>query len=113
MATGTIPSAVVPPPPPLPAESVAHERVIRQQLRRTIRSVWTVDLLSSLVLWAVGVLGFFILMAVADHTIGLGTASRSVALILLVVGSASHLITNIVPLLFRPINPTYAARTIE
>lgn len=113
MATGTLPPTVMPPPPPLPVESIAHERVIRQQLRRTIRSVWIVDLASSLVLWAVGVLTFFILMALADHLIGLGTTGRAIALVLLVAGSAYHLITNIVPLLVRRINPTYAARTIE
>src|SRR5205085_554713 len=51
--------------------------------------------------------------ALADHFVGLGTLGRVLALVVLVGGSVYFLITSIVPLLVRTINPAYAARTIE
>ena len=111
MATGTAPAVL---PPPLPTEKSPHERIIRRQLGRTSFHVRLVDLTSSLALLVVGVLVFLLLVAVVDHWIvGLGTTGRTLALVLLAGFSIYYLATQVLPLLVRPINPNYAARTIE
>src|SRR5215471_914952 len=113
MATGTIPTPTLPPPPPAPAESREREQLIQRQLSRTSLQVRLVDLGGSIAVWAIGVLAFFLVAALADHLVGLGITGRAVALVLLVSGTAYFLATQVVPLLVRSINPTYAARTIE
>jgi hypothetical protein len=112
MATGTVPTTVV--PPPLPA-STEHDRVIRRQLGRTSLHVRLVDLGAALAMWIIGVLVCLLVAVAIDHWIagGLGAVGRALALVALVGGSVWFWAVRIVPLLIRSINPTYAARTIE
>ena len=83
MATGTVRPSTVPPPPPVPAGHVEHERVIKRQLGRTTWHVRLVDLFSGLAAWAIAVIAFLFLAALVDHWIGLGTFGRLAALTIL------------------------------
>jgi hypothetical protein len=114
MATGTVPSTVLPPPPPATDEQREHERIIHRQLDRTRLYVRLVDLTGSLIGLAIGVIGFLLVVALIDHwVVGLGFAGRTVAALLLVGAVLWYLVVQVVPLLIKSINPTYAARTIE
>ncbi len=113
MATGTVEPRTLPPPPPVPVESVERERLIRRQLARTGWHVRLVDLGSALVVWVIGLLLLFLLAAAADHLVGLGTVGRCVGLSAIVAFSLWYLTLHVGPLLVRAINPAYAARTIE
>ena len=90
------------------------DRIIDQQLARTRRRVKLVDLGAILM----GLVGAVIIYALAlvllDHwVVDLGTAGRSLALGILVVGTGYYCVRLVLPLLLRPINPSYAARAIE
>jgi hypothetical protein len=113
MATGTVPSATLPPPPPLPADSLERERLIQRRLGRTSLQVRLVDLAGSIAIWAIGVVALFLVAALVDHTVGLGIFGRFLALFVLIGGTIYYVATYVVPLVVRSINPTYAARTIE
>jgi hypothetical protein len=113
MATGTIQSTTMPPPPPAPVESVERERLIRRQLARTGWHVRLVDLASSIAIWFIGLVLLFLAAALADHLIGLGTFGRCTFLAAVVGFSVWYLALHVGPLLVRAINPAYAARTIE
>src|SRR5437763_16595986 len=113
MATGTVSQTNLPPPPPLPAESLQRERLIRRQLGRTSWHVRLVDLASSLAVWAVSVLGLMLAAALFDHTLGLGIAGRLLVFSALLSGTIYYVVVRVAPLLMRSINPTYAARTIQ
>jgi hypothetical protein len=112
MATGAVHS-IVPPPPPVPADSLERERLIERQLSRAGWHVRLVDLASGLAIWIIGVLALFLAAAAYDHVVGLGTFGRLAALAVLVAGSLYYLGLQVVPLVVRRINPTYAAHTIE
>jgi hypothetical protein len=114
MATGTAPSTVLPPPPPATDQQREHERIIHRQLDRTRLYVRLVDLTGSLIGLAIGVIGFLLVVALIDHWIvGLGFVGRTVAALVLVGAVVWYLVVQVVPLLIKSINPTYAARTIE
>lgn len=94
--------------------NLSEERFIQQQLDRTRRQVKLVDLFGGLLLLAVGVLGFLLLVAVVDAWLfDLGRWGRVLALLTIVCGGLAYLAIYVVPLLFRKVNPVYAARTIE
>src|SRR5438105_2812713 len=112
MSIASHPLIACPQPPPLPDTTPDHERVIERQLGRTGLQVRLIDLASSAALWSIGVLALFLVAALFDHFIGLGTLGRALALLVLVGGSVYYLVTSVVPLLVRAINPAYAARTI-
>src|SRR5262245_1485748 len=104
MATGTVPSTTLPPPPPV-AESTEPERIIHRQPGRTSLHVRLVDLAISFAFWIVGVVAFFIVAALYDHLIGLGLFGRLLALIALAAGSGYYFYAVVWPLLARGINP--------
>jgi hypothetical protein len=113
VAIGTAQSTILPPPPPVPGESLERERLIRRQLARTSLQVRLVDLASGFAVWIIGVLLLFLFAALVDHLVGLGLVGRYLALSVLVAGSIWYLVLEVGPLLVRAINPAYAARTIE
>ena len=113
MATGTVEPMTAPPPPPAPVESVERERLIRRQLALTSWHVRLVDLASSIVIWIIGLLFFFLAAAATDHFVGLGTFGRWMFLAGVIGFSLWYLVWHVGPLFVRSINPTYAARTIE
>ncbi|HEY2412529.1 MAG TPA: hypothetical protein VGI40_09820 [Pirellulaceae bacterium] len=113
MATGTVQTTAMPPPPPAPVESVERERLIRRQLARTGWHVRLVDLASSIAVWLIGLLLLLLAAALVDHLVGLGTFGRCAFLAAVTGFSLWYLVLYVGPLLVRSINPTYAARTIE
>ncbi|HVX14056.1 MAG TPA: hypothetical protein VHC22_22920 [Pirellulales bacterium] len=98
------------------AQVIECNRYIETQLHRTRRQVKSVDLVSSLMLLAVGALAYLMLVALIDHWLirgGLGFGGRLAAACLLAVGALAFVVLRIVPLIVRRVNPVYAAYTIE
>ena len=115
MASGTARTA---PPPPPPRAKTAHvapsEQFIEQQLDRTRRHLKLVDVTGAAMLLLTGVIAYVLAVILIDHWIlGLGFWSRLMLLGALLAGSGSYVACVLVPLLLRPINPAYAAWTIE
>ncbi len=92
----------------------AADRLIEQQLRKARRQLKLIDLVSSLIVLAVGILTYFLLVTLLDHwLLPLGTAGRWLSLVALLAGVAGYVVLIVVPLLTRRINPLFAARSIE
>lgn len=97
-----------------PQGDAQHDRYIARQLDRAGTQVKLTDLISALMLLAGGVLAFLLLVAVLDHwLLPLGHGGRWAALIALAGGSGAYGVLVLGPLLWRRINPAYAARAIE
>lgn len=98
------------------AKVVQYDEYIDSQLRKTRGHVRSVDLTGSLMALVAGTLGFILLAALVDHWVisgGLGFWGRMLFLAAYIGGALYYLITQIVPLITRSINPLYAAQTIE
>jgi len=108
-----------PPTPPVAskaAQLIEFEEFIEAQLRKTRSHVRSVDISGSLMLLAAGSLAYFLVAALVDHWVvagGLGYWGRALFLATYLVGAAIFVATQVAPLLFRSINPVYAAETIE
>ena len=90
------------------------DRFIEQQLDKTSSQVKLTDLLSAVMVLAGGLLASLLVLAVIDHWIlGFAPWGRWLALLTLVAGVLSYAGLLLVPLLFRHVNPAYAARAIE
>jgi hypothetical protein len=106
------------PAAPLPrgAKVVQYDEYIDQQVESTRRVVKLVDLATSLVVLAAGVLAYLLVVAVAEHWIvpsGFPFAARVALFALLVCGVAYFSSRRIWPLVIGRINPVYAAQAIE
>ena len=112
-------------PPELPSagpsrddrsEMVEYDRYIATQIQRTRRQVKGVELASTLLILATGLLAYGFLVALIDSWVltgGMGTWGRLAAFIILVAGAGSYTAWRVLPLLRRRVNPIYAAHTIE
>ena len=100
-----------------PATQKANSRVtqyVDQQLERTRRQVKSTDLIASLLLLVVMVVGFLLLAAIVDAWVfTLTPLMRWSALLLLVAGCIGMMAFSIWPLLTKKINPDYAAKMLE
>src|SRR5438045_9547512 len=105
MASGSPATTIVPPAPPVPVESRERERIIQRQLAKTSLQLRLTDLASGIATWFVGVLVLFLVCAVIDHFLGLGSIGRCTALAVLVGSSLWYLVMPVGPLLVRAINP--------
>jgi hypothetical protein len=95
---------------------VEYDQFIEAQLRKTRSQVRAVDITGNLMILAGGALVFFLAAAVVDHWVvtgGLGFWGRLALFFVLVVSMLAYLITQVLPLVLRRINPLYAAQTIE
>lgn len=114
-------------PPPIerevpPEASLSRSKVLKydlfieQQLKKTRSHVRTVDIASGVMVLLAFTLGYVLLAGLVDHWLiggGLGFWGR-LLLWLVYVGAAGYwIVTQIVPLLVKRINPLYAAETIE
>lgn len=92
------------------------EPIIERQIRCTSRQVKRSDLSGGLLGSAAGVLGYLLLGTFIDHWIaaeGLGFTGRVLLFAGLVSILAVFAVFQVVPAVLRPINPAYAAQTIE
>lgn len=113
MATGTAEPTPLAPPVQLP-DAARFDRYIESQLDKTRSQVKIVDFFSSLMLLAAGVLGFLLLAALVDAWIfDLRLVGRGLALVVLLGGIGWFVAARLFPLVYRKINPAYAARVIE
>ncbi|MBI3838967.1 MAG: hypothetical protein HY288_13680 [Planctomycetia bacterium] len=95
---------------------VEYEQFIEAQLRKTRSHVRSVDIAGSLMTLAAGTMAFFFLAAMIDHWVvrgGLGFWERLLLFAGYVVAAVYYLVTRLLPLFLRRINPVYAAHTIE
>lgn len=108
-------STIAPPPlPPNPALANS-EGYIDEQIRRTRRSLKLLDLGAGVLTLTIGLLAFVLVGALLDHWIipgGLNVAGRATLFALMLAGLAWYGWRQFIPLL-KPINPVYAAQTIE
>ncbi|RIK82757.1 MAG: hypothetical protein DCC67_06735 [Planctomycetota bacterium] len=108
-------STIAPPPKPLNPALVDSERYVDEHIRKARRSLKAVDLAAGLITLAIGLLGFVLTAAVIDHWVvpgGLNTAGRAALFAAFLAGIAWYAWKKLAPLA-RPINPVYAAQTIE
>ncbi len=98
------------------AQFVEYEAFIETQLRKTRSQVRGVDIAAAVMSLATATLGYFLGIVVIDHWLiggGLGIWGRTLLLAIYLGGALWWTLTQIAPLLFRKINPLYAAQTIE
>jgi hypothetical protein len=106
------------PAQPLPggARLVQYDAYIDRQVESTRRVVKLVDLATSLVVLAAGVLAYLLLVAVVEHWLvpaGFPFAIRLALFMLLVCGVTYYAVRRLLPVMLRRINPVYAAQAIE
>lgn len=94
--------------------SAESERYVVEQLDRAGRYLKLVEFFGALLVLGVAVLAFLLAVAVVDAWIvELGYWARLGALVILAGGSLVYVCAFMLPLVWRRINPAYAARTIE
>ena len=100
-----------------PAQPQGKSRVTRyvdHQLEKTRRQVKSNDLIASILLLVVMVIGFLLLAAIVDAWVfTLTPLMRWAALLLLVTSCVVMMVFSIWPLLTKKINPDYAAKMLE
>ncbi len=90
--------------------------IVDEHIRRTRHALKMVDLLSGVITLVIGLLLFLLTSALLEHWIipgGWSSSARVVLFALLTVGVAWYGWRTFWPLVSRPINPVYAAQTIE
>jgi hypothetical protein len=95
---------------------VGYDEYIDTQIRHTRRMVKAVDIATGLVVLTTGVLVFLLVATAAEDWLvpgGFGTLERSLLFAVLAISVGQHLYRRVWPLLVRPINPVFAAQTIE
>lgn len=108
-------STIAPPPKPTNPVLVDSEGYIDQQIRRTRRSLKLLDLAAGVLTLLIGLLAFVLVGALLDHWIvpgGLSLGGRAGLFGVMLAGVAWYGWRQFVPML-KPINPIYAAQTIE
>jgi hypothetical protein len=98
------------------AKLVKYEEYIDRQVESTRRVVKLVDLATSLVVLAAGVLAYLLVVAAVEHWLvpgGFSELSRLGLFLLLAWGGAAFVIRRFWPLVVRRVNPVYAAHAIE
>ena len=95
---------------------VDYDKYIDKQLRKTRRQVRAVDLSSAVLVLVAGVLCYLLLATLVDHWVvsgGLGYGGRTLAWAICLTAAVIWTGYILVPLVFRRINPVYAAHAIE
>ncbi|MGE0606764.1 MAG: hypothetical protein AB7O62_06525 [Pirellulales bacterium] len=118
MASGTAPVSPAPASSGVPrsVEVVEYGRYIEGQLQRTRAQVKWVEIASGMMTLLVAVLTYMMVVAVLDAwvvTSGLSTLGRWLCLAGLLAGGLLLFAWKVVPAVLRPINPVFAAYTIE
>lgn len=100
-----------------PVEAVpAEARFVDEQIRRTRRALKLVDFTAGVITLVIGVLAYLLTLAVLEHWVvpgGWSPQARATLFVGLVGGSGWFCWRIFWPLLSKPINPAFAAKTIE
>ena len=99
-----------------PTLSRSEERLVDEQIRRTLRSLKLLDFTAGLITLVIGTLGYLLTVAVLDQWVipgGWNETTRIILLTVLVIGVGWYSWYAFWPLLSRSINPAYAAQLIE
>ncbi len=116
MATGTLPPKQPGDIPQIPPRVDPYDSFIQARLEQTRRQVKWWEIASGLVTLAVAVLAYLLAAAVIDHWVlpqGLGLGGRILLWGGLLIGCGWYFGRHVLPLLLHPINPVFAAYTIE
>lgn len=113
-------ASVLPPPPP-PSTVVAtgprpEEQLVDEQIRRTRRSLKSVDFFSGVLTLVIGVLLFLLFVSVMEHWVipgGWNAFGRTALFITMLAGIGWYSWRTFWPLVSQTINPAYAAQLIE
>lgn len=108
-------STVIRPAAPQHPALADSEHYIDEQISRTRRALKLVDFAAGVITLAIGLIAFLLVAAILDHWVvpgGLNGAGRTALFGALIVAAAWYFWHQFVPLL-KPINPVYAAHTIE
>lgn len=98
------------------ATEPAEERFVDEQIRRTRRALKVVDFVAGAITLTIGVLATLLTLAILEHWVvpgGWNTITRAVLFTAFVAGAAWYAWRIFWPLLSKPINPAFAAQTIE
>lgn len=107
-------ATTAPPAPPANAADVNHAGIVEQQIERARRTLKLVEIFSALMTMLAAGLGYLLLAVLIDHWVTPLTAwMRWAFLVGFAVGAGAFVWFQLLPLLLRPINPLYAARSIE
>ncbi len=94
--------------------AAAEQELIQHRLGQTRRNVKLVDLATGFATMAAGILAYLLVLALIDHWVyGLTPLLRLLALVALLGGVAAYFVWRILPPLVLPVNPVYAAHSIE
>lgn len=111
MSNSTPTTAIV---PPANRQATEEHDLIADRLRQARFQVKLVDLCTGITSLGVAILTYLLSLALVDHWIvGLTTGTRLAALVVLLLGTAIYFVWRVLPPLFYPVNPVYAAHTIE
>lgn len=98
------------------ATLVQYDQYIDTQIGRTRRMTKVVDIAVAMIWLAIGAIAFLLAVALAEHWLvpgGFGTLGRFVLFSILALWAGYIVYRRLAPLCLRPINPVYAAQTIE
>ncbi|MEM7781989.1 MAG: hypothetical protein AAF623_01330 [Planctomycetota bacterium] len=97
-----------------PAQATRVKHYVDEQLKKTREQVKTVDLVYTICVWFAATIAFFVLAAIVDGWIwSFNHFARWFCLIGLTGGSLAYFFLVVFPLIFKKINPVYAAKMIE
>jgi hypothetical protein len=108
-------STIIRPAAPQHPALADSEHYIDEQISRTRRALKLADFAAGVITLAIGLMAFLLVAAVLDHWVvpgGLGGVGRTTLFGVLILAAAWYFWHQFVPL-FRPINPVFAAATIE
>ncbi|NOY43090.1 MAG: hypothetical protein GXP26_14805 [Planctomycetes bacterium] len=109
-------SATEPKRPAPQAATPAEEQLVNAQIERTRRALKWVDLASGLITLVIGVLAFVLVVAILEHWVipgGWSGGARVVLFASLLLSILWYSWRTFWPLVRKPINPAFAAQTIE
>ena len=88
--------------------------VLHTHIRKTAKFIKFLDLCVHVFAWVAAMFGLWLLACVVDHwLVPLSSVGRWLVWTVAVVGTTWWMVTKLVPLVFRRINPAYAAKRIE
>ncbi|MEZ6087136.1 MAG: hypothetical protein R3C05_03705 [Pirellulaceae bacterium] len=90
------------------------DAIISQHIEKTRRALWLRELLSLLIVWAIGLLSVLFAWSLADHwLLQAGAVTRVLVWMFIVGGSIGWFVWRVLPVLRHSIHPEFAAQSLE